>query len=35
MERQRIKEAESLDTVHTHHILTKRIGGQSGERATL
>ena len=30
---QRIKEAGSLGTVHTHthHILTKRIGGQSGE----
>ena len=36
MKRQWIEEAESLDTVHTHththHILTKRIGGQSGER---
>ena len=40
---ERIKMAESIDTVHTHththththHILTNRIGGQSGERATL
>ena len=31
---ERIKMAESIDTVHTHthHILTNRIGGQSGER---
>ena len=32
---ERIKMAESIDTVHTHththHILTNRIGGQSGE----
>ena len=29
--------AESTDTLytHTHHILTNKIGGQSGERATL
>lgn len=26
---ERIKMAESIDTVHTHHILTNRIGGQS------
>ena len=32
---ERTKIAESIDTVHTHththHILTNRIGGQSGE----
>ena len=38
---ERIKMAESIDTVHTHthththHILTNRIGGQSGESYTL
>ena len=34
MVNERTKMAESIDTVHTHthHILTNRIGGQSGER---
>ena len=35
MVNERTKMAESIDTVHTHththHILTNRIGGQSGE----
>ena len=34
---ERIKKAESLDTVHTHthHTLNKKIGGQAGESYTL
>ena len=33
MVNERTKIAESIDAVHTHthHILTNRIGGQSGE----
>ena len=27
---ERVKKAESIDTVYTHHILTNKIGGRSG-----